>query len=109
MASFTIPLEPNTPSQEQTSTLDGVEYILRIDWNARDQSWTLGIYDLNEVPLTLGIKLVASLPLLRRELNPALPPGQLWIVDDSNEDRDPTLTDLGLRCTLMYVTADGVV
>ncbi len=44
--------------------LTGEIFILWFKWNALNKFWTMGIYDSNEIPLIIEIKIVPSYPLL---------------------------------------------
>lgn len=104
---------------DQLTQLDGVEYLLRFLWSERSGCWRLNIYDQDENPLALNVKLVVSGPkpkdkpapsLLRRFKDPRLPQGRLYIADMSGQFEDvKEKTELGTRCLLVYVTADEFV
>lgn len=92
----------------QLTQLEGVEYLLNFTWNSRETAWYLGIYDQDQNPLCLQIKLVVSWSLLRkfRQL-PNIPPGCLYCADLTNAGLDvQTPTELGVRVPLYYVTSD---
>lgn len=94
---------------DQLTQLDGVQYLLNFWWSDRESAWYLGIYDQDENPLALGVRLNVSWLLLRRFTNTALPPGALFCLDTSGTDTDIAVpSDLGQRVLFMYVTADDV-
>lgn len=60
------------------------EYFLNFKWNTHYNFWTMDIYDLDESPIYLGIKLVIGFPLLlQRGFKTVGPPGDFWIIDSS--------------------------
>jgi hypothetical protein len=97
---------PNLPWYRQRTTLDGRDYVLTIYWNERNGRWYMDIADQDDVPLAMGVKLVADLPLLRLYRDDRLPQGQLMVVDmaaDENLSRDPGICHLGDRFKLVYI------
>jgi hypothetical protein len=84
-------------------TLSGREYILRLQWNVREERWTLSIADQSDVPILDGAVLVADWPLLRTVVDKRRPPGEIIAWDTTNMGRDPGLGDLGTRVLLAYI------
>ena len=94
---------------EQLTQLDGREYLLRFVWSTRESTWYLNIYDQDENPIALGVRLVVNWPLLRRFRDPRLPPGLLFLVDMSNTNQeviDPIDILPTERCPIFYFTVD---
>ncbi len=103
-----VPLAFDTPLYTIRVTLDGVEYILKFDWNDRENRWYMGFFSIDEDPLAVGIKVVANWPLLRRFTDDRLPPGELFATDLSPMlGESPTYSELGTRVRLMYYPPDG--
>lgn len=108
MATLLIPTSPGVPYFTQKTRLDGRDFILKFSYNQREERYYLSIFDEQETPILMGLKLVAVWPLLRRyRANPALPPGELWVSDLTGNGEPPTLNELGegKRCELTYVEA----
>lgn len=84
MANVSIPLTLDTgaPPFEFTTELDGVAYILLVEYNARDESWFLSISDEDGALLVGAQPLIEEWPLLSRHkaLSADLPQGDLYIV-----------------------------
>lgn len=63
MSLVTIPLT-NDPNQSMAVTLPGditnIPVRLSVNWNRIAAYWTLSIYDINNVPLVLGIPMLSS-------------------------------------------------
>lgn len=49
-----------------TEVLDGTPVILRFKWNTRFAFWSMSIYDRQNNPILMGVKLVRDFPLLGR-------------------------------------------
>jgi hypothetical protein len=105
MAALEIPILPSVPHQEFAVVLDGVEYILEIRWNDRDEAWFANLYDAERDVICYGIVLVIEYPILRRVNDPRRPAGELLLIDEENTQREAGLDDLGARVKLVYVTA----
>lgn len=83
--------------------LSGRDYIVRVDWNGREERFYLSLYDNDDAPVLLGLKLVENWPLLvRHHANAKVPPGELMVID-ANGDGPPLLDDAGDRCRLVYL------
>jgi hypothetical protein len=97
---------------EQTTQLDGLEYLLTFQWSDRESCWYLDVEDQDGNPLCELVKLVVSWPLLRRfRTNQAVPQGVLACCDMSAPTPDQAADivspeELGQRVLLMYITAD---
>jgi hypothetical protein len=82
--------------------LTGVEFILSFQYNQRDSSWWLSLYDALREPIIEGVKCVVGLPLLRNTVDARRPAGELVFLDLTKKDLDPGLLDLGERIALIY-------
>ena len=105
MAVRIIPTSTTAPLYTQRTELDGRECVVAFDWNERDGAWYLAISDVDEERLLSGIKIVEGAPLLRRQTDPRLPPGEIVAVDTMDEGKDPGFADRGDRVILYYVDA----
>lgn len=104
--SVTIPLT-NTPSNyDQQIALDGAEYTLSLDWNARANVWMLTMRTIDGDPVINGHPLVVNRPVLRSiPRSPGIrPPGELILVRVQTGD-DIEVDDLGTdEVRLVYFT-----
>lgn len=104
---FIIPAVPGEPFQEQTTTLDGIPYVLRFDWIQRIQRWSFSILSVSGEPLLMTKGLVLGADLLRQSKHdPRLPQGVLLVLDTEGKNADPGLFTLGRRHLLAYFSAD---
>lgn len=81
----------------QTTTLEGTDYRLTIKWNERDEYWYLDVYDIDDVALATGIRLVSNISLLRKK--DILSDGILCVIGQAYPDYD----GLGLTSDLYYL------
>lgn len=89
----------NEPAQAFVTELDGIKYLFRVQYNTRQDGWTLDINTENDIPLSLGLPLVLGSDLLA---NNRVIKGILYVVDYSNTGIDPSLNDWGNRCDLVW-------
>jgi hypothetical protein len=107
MATLDIPVTPD-PFQSLRVRLDGVDYLLSLAYNQREDRIYLSLADDEENPIVSGIKVLANWPLLfRHRYNPAIPPGELMAIDTTTDGSPPGLGELGagLRVQLIYFEA----
>jgi hypothetical protein len=64
----------------QEISFDNINYLIDIRWNVRANAWFLSMYDVNEVPIFEGVKIVTGLNLLYRFYHIAnCPSGLLYV------------------------------
>lgn len=96
------------PLYTQRVRLEGADYVFKLDWSLREESFYLSIFNLDNVPIKVGIKVVPNWPLLSRHRTAKLPPGELFAFDlsDTEAPASPTLEDFGTRVQLYYYGSD---
>ena len=98
-----IPVFADEPLFEERVRLEDRDYILRFDWNNREEAFYLGIKDQDEESLVAGIKIVANWDLLAAlKSDDRLPQGVLIALDLVSGGVGPTLADFGSRVNLYY-------
>ncbi len=103
--SQTIQLRPDLRHFEAQPVLDGVQFVLQFDWNARAAAWFMNVLDADRTQLYMGVKIVVDHPLAKRLRNSLLPAGLLTAHDTSRQRVDPGIDDLGDRVILLYFEA----
>jgi hypothetical protein len=88
--------------------LSGVRYKLNVSWNTRMEGWGLCISDTKDNLILGGIRLSAGSLLLKKyhASCPALPPGELWLLDTTGhyETAELTRDNFNTRFKLCYGT-----
>lgn len=103
---ITIPVARREPHQEQTTTLDGRPFVIRLDWIQRIQRWTISLFSPNGDAIVQCKGLVLGADILRQvRYNPAAPQGGLVVVDMQGADVEPDLDSLGGRHRILYFGA----
>lgn len=109
--SQTVPTLPD-PFYTIRTRLDDSDFTLEFTYSDRASRYFLNIYDVNDVLLVAGLKLVPNVQLLKYYAHvPGMPPGELVVSAlDSTDGSPPKLGELGvgLRCELTYFTAAEV-
>jgi len=106
MAAYEIPTNSENPSWSEIITLEGSNYIFSFTWNARDKSWVLDIQLTDDLPVIMGIKLVANYELLGTYAQNKQPPGSLFLYDTAGKREDCNREELGARWKLYYITSN---
>lgn len=106
MSTVVIPTDTSLLFWSQTTTLDGVPYLLTFRYNTREACYYLTIESQDgTTTYAQGIKLVSNYPLLLTYGDN--PPGELFAMSFSADDSPAALGDMGdgRRVQLMYVEA----
>lgn len=106
MTILQIPVDSESASFEQIMNLDGENYLLRIFWNTRDESWYMDIFSPDKLPILCGLKLVVNYDFTGTYVQDNIPPGMFLLYDDTNIGKECGRYELGVRCILIYITAD---
>jgi len=110
MTFLIIPVDNTVPSFTVTLNIEGIFFKFNFDYNYRDARWHLSIYNTDNTPVLLGLKLVLNYELIFQHPIEGLPRGSLMLYDLSSTN-DPCVFDdksLGDRCQLIYITSDEI-
>lgn len=89
-----IPLLSGEPDQTADITIADTPYTLRMLWNERFQYWALSLYDRNDDPVILNIKIVPNYPLVSRYKKTTFA-GDLYFMHSAGKTYDPGFDDVG--------------
>ena len=67
MEVLSIPFDPSIPHSRQQTEIAGSTYTFEFEILEKSGNWLLHLYDSEEKPLVMGLKLVPDWPLLRRD------------------------------------------
>ena len=94
------------PRWEMQADLSGQRYIFEVDYNTRQDLWTMLIKDANGELLIAGLRLVPGVDFLEKfhASSPGLPPGELTLVDREDDlgTAEVTRGNLSKRFALVY-------
>jgi hypothetical protein len=100
-----IPTRGDIANYFQRISLDNVPYILLFNYNARDSSWYLSLYDGSNNPILQGMKLVPNFSLTDQIQNPAWTGGVIITYDARPDPQPALLADLDGTVPLLYISA----
>lgn len=99
----------NLPNWQQEIVMDGIVYHLSFHWNSLNEFWSMDIYDRDQNPIILGIKLVVNYDVTSHYINENLFPGTLLVIDFSREVEVIGREDMGDRVQLIYQERQNAV
>jgi len=103
-----IPFQ-ESPSFTQEITIDGVVYMFEFNWNSRGEFWSMDVFDRDQLPLVLGVRMVIFHELIQQYVDKGLPPGELYIIDPSGDMNEVNKDDLLTRAYILYFGEDELV
>lgn len=100
-----IPVIAGASHQQQRIALDGKLYTLGLSWNQWASYWSFSLWDSEESPIILGVRIAVNWPLLRYyKFDSRCPPGEFFAHDLTDNSSDPGYDDFGIgkRVQLVY-------
>lgn len=94
---------------EMQIEIDGVIYIIKIQWNSLNEYWSMSIYNRNDDPLILGVKVVNNYDLLSQYVIEGLPKGNLICQSVIDEWGKIGRFDMGQKSDLFYYSQGEIV
>lgn len=98
-----LPMGQNLPSFSFTSTLSSVAYTFNAYFNTRAGRWMLDILDVTLTPILMGVPLLIDRDLLAQYPTLPLPPGGLFVIDESGQQNQPSLGAFLIDHSLVYL------
>lgn len=108
MATVIVPTKTDLAIYREQVDLEGVTYTLDFQYNSREGAWYFDLLDAEGTAIRPGVKVVVGVPLLRLVQGAARPAGEMLALDQSGEDEEAGLEDLGDRVLLTYAEAADV-
>ncbi len=103
-----LPIDSAFPSYRLSTAIDGVQYIVDVRWNERDEAWYLDLLSSDGDPIKHGMKIALGTKLGRRCVDPRFPTGAIIARDLTGNGNDAGRYDLGTRVQLRYYSADEI-
>jgi hypothetical protein len=98
-----LPMAQNLPSFTFTTTLSSVAYTFNAYFNTRAERWMLDILDVTLTPILVGLPLLIDRDLLAQYATLPLPPGGLFVIDESGKQAQPNAGSFLIDHTLLYL------
>lgn len=105
MATFKLPIFVDNLDHKYNIVLDGETFTVEFHYNARADRWTIHVFDVEDVAVRHGVRLVEGIDLLQRVALATKPQGTLKIVDTTGLDTEPNSVTLGAQSQLRYIEA----
>ena len=96
-----IPFKDNAQWKQQIE-LNNETFILSFKWNALNEYWSMNIYDQNESPLVLGIKIVTQFNLTEQLVQSGMPQGDILCENIIGGFEKIKRNDMGLTNELVF-------
>lgn len=109
MAISILPLIPTDPNYAFSTTLENVGFSFVVRWNTRDAAWYLDMYDADGILMIAGEKLVLGSYIGRKSAHPWFSLNVLACIDNTLDELDAGLDDMGTRITLRHYTLTDLV
>src|SRR3990172_3141789 len=108
-----LPFIPSVAFYRFGTVLDGDPYIFDVRWNSRDAAWFFDLFELDETPIILGVKVVLGAYLGRTANHPLMNAGVIVARDVDGKDVEAGFDDIGThvevrRYTLTEISAEIV-
>lgn len=91
----------DVPAFRMEISLDGTPYVLKMRYNVISGFWSMDILSRDEALIAGSLRLVRGQPLIAQIVNPALPPGDFFLIGDG----EPTRENMGVTVDLAYMEA----
>lgn len=97
-----IPFDKEDIPQQFEFDLADDTFILRINYNQTDDSFSLDLYDQDMEAIVLGEKLILNVPLWEDIVNEKLPAPSLIPMDESNTEKRVTYENF-MQTVFLYI------
>ena len=101
---FKLPITSDNSFARYTVQLSGVSYTLHLRWNERAGRWFMDIASALNEPIVSSVPMLIMRNLVSRFAFAALPPGTLFILDDTWQNTEPGRYAWGTTHSLYYGT-----
>ena len=105
MATRELPTFPSNLDHRYNVQLDGLTITFEWHYNRRADRWSIHLFDVDNIPIRHGVRLVTGIDLLQRVALATKPPGTLIVVDTTGADTEPDSDTLGNEARLRYAEA----
>lgn len=107
MAIWSIPVQFKSPDFSFQIDLDGIIFGFRFTYNARTDRFSMEIQDQLGNAIVSGIALTVNWKVLARFKDSSLPPGDLFTMDITGGNNEPSAVNFGDTILLCYDEANA--
>jgi hypothetical protein len=87
--------------------LDGREYVVRLEWSDRDDSYAINIFTVDRTPVLLGHMPRTGADVFDNVAAEGRPPGKLFLEDTTGADGELLFDGFRQGLRLVYVEAEA--
>jgi len=109
MAIFVIPTRTDLANYSMQVDLEGVTYRFDFRFSEREGFWYFDLLDVAGSMIRAGVKVVTGMSLTRLLRDTRRPPGELAVMDTTDQDREAGFEDLGEEILLFYADQADVL
>lgn len=96
------------PDYEFRTDLGETEYLIRLHYLERFDSWLIDLLDSNEDPIIEGLPVVLGKPLLSQIVDVRKPAGDLIFLQLGNDNVPPNYDGFGTKYLLFFMTDEEI-
>src|SRR5262245_59116948 len=98
-----LPLVPSVGEYRFSTTINEVDYVVNVRWNAEGEVWILDFYDEDEQPIALSVPILLGTHLGRHHSHALFKDGAFVARDlGDGGNTEATYDDLGTRVIVVY-------
>ena len=97
-----IPLTSDNPFFAFSIRLTGIQYTFHVRWNDRAGRWFFDLHTGSDTPLISSVPMLIERNLIGRFVQVGLPPGMLFVWDNTQQDSQPGRNAWGASHTFYY-------
>lgn len=99
--SVSIPFLKSDTNYTLICPIDDQTYKFDVHWNSRDKAFYFNMYQDNDFPVAINVKVVLGVTLARRSQHPFFNNRRMMAVDSSGSGLDPGYDDLNGRVVVV--------
>ena len=88
--------------------IDDTQYMFDVRWNSRDEAWYFDMYETDDTPVVLNVKIVVGLPLGIQSQHDFFKNHLITAIDTSGQGKDPGFDDLNARVKVVVQSPDDL-
>lgn len=104
-----IPFQPSENNYRLVVPIDGLVYLLDARWNTVDNAWYFDMYEEDESPVMINVKVLLGVRIGRVNAHPFLDTHVISVLDTSSTSTEAGFGDLGGRVQVVVTSAGEVI
>jgi hypothetical protein len=109
MASISLPFLVSETNYRLACPVEDIQLYFDVRWNSRDLAWYLDIYESDDTPVAINVKVVLGTQLGNLSKHEFFSTHKMLAIDTSGEGRDAGFDDLGSRILVVIQHVSDLV